>query len=54
MMLHRHFEEKGKQQNITTLADVTPKAKKEFVSEVFPPDEPAEAPKRRGRAKKSE
>lgn len=53
MMLHRHFE-KGNQQNMTTLADVTPKAKKEFVSEIFPPEEPAEAPKRKGRPKKGE
>lgn len=52
MMLHRHFEEQ-KNKNITTLADVTPNA--EFVSEVFPPDEmPVEAPKRRGRPKKTE
>ena len=52
MMLHRHFEE-GKPENMTTLADVTPTVKKEFVSEVFPPEEPVEAPKRRGRSKKT-
>ena len=52
MMLHRHFDEQ-KNENITKLDDVTPKT--EFVSEVFPPDEgPVEAPKRRGRAKKTE
>jgi len=52
MMLHRHFEAE-KEKNITTLADVTPK--EEFVSEIFPPDEkPVEAPKKRGRPKKTE
>lgn len=55
MMLHRHFEEQQKQQNMTRLKDVTPKA--EFVSDVFPPDkdvaQEASKPKR-GRAKKSE
>lgn len=51
MMLHRHFEVQ-KNENITTLEDVTPKA---YVSEVFPPDEePVEAPKKRGRPKKTE
>ena len=50
MMLHRHFEAE-KSKNITTLADVTPK----YVSEIFPPDEePVEAPKKRGRPKKTE
>lgn len=55
MMLHRHFEEQ-KNKNITTLADMNPKAEKdEYVSEVFPPDEePVEAPKKRGRPKKAE
>ena len=53
MMLHRHFEQE-KSTNITTLADVTPKAEKEFVSEIFPPEEPAEAPKRKSRSRKSE
>lgn len=55
MMLHRHFEGQ-KSENITTFADVTPKAKeKQFVSEVFPPnEEPVEAPKKRGRTKKTE
>jgi len=52
MMLHRHFEAE-KNKNITTLADVTPHAEEEFVSEVFPPDEgPGEAPKKRGRPPK--
>ena len=53
MMLHRHFEQE-KDKNITTLEDVAPKAKKEHVSEIFPPDDPVEAPKRRGRPKKVE
>lgn len=54
MMLHRHFENE-KSKNMTTLADVTPGAEKEYVSEVFPPDEePVEAPKKRGRPKKTE
>jgi len=53
MMLHRHFEQE-KDKNITTLSDVTPKAKKEYVSEIFPPIEPVEAPKRRGRPRKVE
>ncbi len=53
MMLHRHYEEQEKgQKNMTTLSDVKPK-KAEFVSEVFPPDETVEAPKRKGRPKKS-
>lgn len=61
MMLHRHFEDdKKRQENMTKLKDVTPK---EFVSDVFPPEEEEvsppeeeveEAPKRRGRPKKSE
>lgn len=53
MMLHRHFEQ-GRPENMTTLADVTPKAEEEFVSEIFPPEEPAEAPKRKSRSRKSE
>ena len=52
MMLHRHFEGEANK-NITKLSDVTPTAKEEFVSEVFPPDGPVEAPKRRGRQKKA-
>ena len=52
MMLHRHFE-KEKNENMTTLADVTPKVKKEIpVPEILPSDEPAEAPKKRGRKPK--
>ena len=51
MMLHRHFEQ-GHNENMTTLKDVTPHEDEEFVSEVFPPDE--EAPKRRGRPRKTE
>lgn len=50
MMLHRHFENE-KNENITKLEDVTPK---EYVSEVFPPEEPVEAPKRKPRTKKAE
>ena len=49
MMLHRHFEAE-KENNITKLEDLAPREK--FVSEVFPPEEPMEAPKRRGRPKK--
>ena len=51
MMLHRHFEQEPAK-NMTTLADVTPTEKKEFVSEIFPPEK-EEAPKRR-RSKKQE
>ena len=51
MMLHRHFEQ-GHNENMTTLKDVTPHIETEYVSEVFPPDE--EAPKRRGRPRKTE
>ena len=55
MMLHRHFEETGRNPNMTTLADVTPGEKREeFVSEIFPPEEPVAAPKRRGRSKKTD
>lgn len=50
MMLHRHFENE-RNKNITKLEDVTPK--KEYISEVFPPEEPVEAPKKRaGRPQK--
>ena len=49
-MLHRHFETE-KEKNVTTLADVSGDEKKEFTSEIFPPDE---APKKRGRSKKTE
>lgn len=53
MMLHRHFE-KEKNPNMTTLADVTPKVEKEaFVSDVFPPIEPVDEPKKRGRKPKT-
>lgn len=52
MMLHRHFEAE-KNKNMTTLADLSGSGK-EFVSEVFPPEEPVEAPKRRGRQKKAD
>jgi len=53
MMLHRHFE-REKQKNMTTLADMTSGAKEEYVSDIFPPEEPVEAPKRRGRPKKTD
>ena len=54
MMLHRHFEETGRTPNMTTLADVTPNGKTEFVSEIFPPEVPEEAPKRRSRPRKKD
>ena len=61
MMLHRHFEAERNRENMTTLKDVTPnvqrerEVQKEFVSEVFPPEEEtSEAPKRRGRPRKSD
>jgi len=50
MMLHRHFEAE-RSKNITKSEDLA--GKKEFVSEVFPPDEPVEAPKRRTKTKKT-
>ena len=54
MMLHRHFEnEKNKNENVTTLADVAPTPKKdEFVSELFPPEVPQK--RRGGRPKKTD
>ena len=49
MMLHRHFEnEKKRNENMTRLEP------EDYVSDVFPPDEETEAPKRRGRPKKTE
>lgn len=51
MMLHRHFEQ-TKNENITTLKDVTPRA--EFVSEIFTAEENEEQPKKRGRKTKEE
>lgn len=54
MMLHRHFEKENQNEHITKLSNVSLK-EKEYVSEVFPPDEnTVEAPKRRGRPKKSD
>ena len=49
MMLHRHFERENNQ-NVTTLADLTPDAKREepVLTEV-----PEEAPKKRGRKPKT-
>lgn len=51
MMLHRHFDNE-QSKNITKSEDLM--KEKEFVSEVFPPDDPVEAPKRKPRAKKAE
>ena len=49
-MLHRHFNGENSSDNLTTLADVTPKVDVEkFVSENFPPIEPVDAPRKRGR-----
>ena len=48
MMLHRHFENESKKENMTKLSDVSRSEEGEdFVSEIFPPDEDAERPKRR-------
>lgn len=52
MMLHRHFEA-DKNKNMTTLADLSG-SEEEFVSEVFPPEEPVETSKKRGRPRKTE
>ena len=53
MMLHRHFEAEANREGMTTLADLTKEKQNEaFVSEVFPPDEKTEKPKR-GRPKKT-
>lgn len=53
MMLHRHFEQ-TKNENITTLKDVTPRA--EFVSEIFgnSAETEDEIQPKRGRRKKNE
>ena len=53
MMLHRHYETEPNE-NMTKLADVTPTAREEFVSDIFPPEEPVKAPKKRTRSKKDE
>ena len=56
MMLHRHFE-KERNENMTTLADVSPKMTREEIEEVEEaPDSlfTDEAPRRRGRPRKSE
>ena len=50
MMLHRHFENETKQ-NVTTLKDVTPCVDKDTLSHE---ESAVEAPKRRGRPKKTE
>lgn len=50
MMLHRHFENESKKENMTKLSDVSrPEEGEDFVSEIFPPDEDAERPKRKRR-----
>ena len=49
MMLHRHFEAESSP-NMTKLSDVS----EEYVSEVFPPETPAEAPKKRRQKKTTE
>ena len=51
MMLHRHFEDTEKSENMTTLEVLNGGEKEEFVSEIFPPDE---AKPKRGRKKKTE
>ena len=40
MMLHRHFEEKPEERRKNLTMSENTKPKEEFVSEVFPPDEP--------------
>ena len=52
MMLHRHFEEQERLENMTTSADIAPR-KEETASEADQ-GKPVEAPKRRTRAKKAE
>lgn len=50
MMLHRHFENESKKENMTKLRDVSrPDEGEDFVSEIFPPDEDVERPKRKRR-----
>ena len=51
MMLHRHFE-RERNQNVTTLADLTPGEKREEVAPAMT-EAPEEAPKRRGRKPKT-
>lgn len=47
MMLHRHFENESKKENMTKLSDVSrPEEGEDFVSEIFPPED-EERPKRR-------
>lgn len=53
MMLHRHFEAE-QNRNMTKLSDVIPDEKKDFVSEVFPPEEEKTEQPKRGRKKKTE
>lgn len=45
MMLHRHFEKENSKENTTTLADLAQEEQDE--------ETPVEAPKRRGRPKKT-
>lgn len=51
MMLHRHFENENKKENLTTLADVTPDAEieEEPKDKLFP-----DTPPKRGRRKRNE
>ena len=53
MMLHRHFE-KERNENMTTLADVAPKPVEDVSYETFEEVFEEEAPKRRGRPRKTE
>lgn len=55
MMLHRHFERENTNRNMTKTADLNRAGEdqEKFVSDIFPPDEKAEQPKR-GRRKKAE
>ena len=52
MMLHRHFEKEAAEDNITRQSDLNRNEQETYVSEVFPPEQPVEKPKR-GRPKKS-
>jgi len=56
MMLHRHFENdtKERRRNMTTTNGAEPKVDNKDVSAIFPPDEPKEEPKRRGKSRKAE
>lgn len=51
MMLHRHFDKETPVESMTKLSDMN-QTDKEFVSDIFPPEEQTEQPKR-GRKKKT-